>query len=325
MAQDILVVGEIADDAPTAVTAELLGAASRLAEGGAVSVTLLGGGASDVASQGFAAGADRAFVSDDGGYDQFSPEQWIVAVEAAIEQSSPAVILIAQSTVGRDLAPRLAIRKQTAAAMDCVALEMEGGAFRATRPCYGGNALATYSFASSPAIATVRAKSQEALDPPRDGAAGETVEVPAAGDSRSEIVGREEAVSEGLQIQDAPIVVSGGRGLGGPEGFETVEELAAAFGADRAAVGASRAACDLGWYPVTQQVGLTGKVVTPDLYVAIAISGASQHMAGCSGSKTIVAINRDDEANIFNAARYGVVGDYQQVLPPLIEAIKALD
>ncbi len=324
MAQDILVVGEIADGAPTAVTAELLGAASRLAEGGVVSVTLLGGGASDVASQTFAAGADRAFVSDDGGYDQFRPEQWIAAVEAAIEQSSPAVILMAQTTVGRDLAPRLAIRKETAAAMDCVALEMEDGAFRVTRPCYGGNALATYSFASSPAIATVRATSQEALDPPRDGAGGETVELLAAGDSRSEIVGREEAVSEGLQIQDAAIVVSGGRGLGGPEGFDTVEELAAAFGTDRAAVGASRAACDLGWYPVSQQVGLTGKVVTPDLYIAIAISGASQHMAGCSGSKTIVAINRDQEANIFNAARYGIVGDYKQVLPPLIEAIKAL-
>ena len=104
-----------------------------------------------------------------------------------------------------------------------------------------------------------------------------------------------------------------------------VEQLAEAIGTDKAAVGSSRAACDLGWYPPSQQVGLTGKVVTPDLYIAIAISGASQHMAGCSGSKTIIAINKDPEANIFKAARYGIVGDYKEVLPPLIEAVKNLD
>ena len=325
MTQDILVIGEIEEGALSAVTGELLGAASRLAEGGSVAVTLLGSGAPDAAPAAFAAGADRAFVSADDGYDPFRSDQWLAAIEVAMEQSSPAAILMAQSTAGRDLAPRLAFRHDTAAAMDCVRLEMNGGALRATRPCYGGNAQATYSFAASPAIASVRAKSQDPLDPPRDGAGGETMELPAAGESRSEITDREQAVSEGLQLQDAPIVVSGGRGLGGPEGFEAVEELAAAIGKGRCAVGSSRAACDLGWYPVSQQVGLTGKVVTPDLYVAIAISGASQHMAGCSGSKTIVAINRDGEANIFQAARYGIVGDYKQVLPPLIEAIKDLD
>jgi electron transfer flavoprotein alpha subunit len=201
-------------------------------------------------------------------------------------------------------------------------VESGDGGFRATRPCYGGNAQATYSFATSPAIATVRAKSQEPLADPHSGA-GETVELAAAGESRGTIAGREQAVSEGLQLQDASMVVSGGRGLGGPEGFEVMEALASALGDDKAAVGASRAACDLGWYPVSQQVGLTGKVVTPDLYIAVAISGASQHMAGCSGSKTIVAINRDEEANIFKSARFGVVADYKAVLPPLIEAIKA--
>ena len=115
-----------------------------------------------------------------------------------------------------------------------------------------------------------------------------------------------------------------GVGAGGLARFELVEALADAIGRNKAAVGSSRAACDLGWYPPSQQVGLTGKVVTPDLYTAIAISGASQHMAGCSGSKTIVAINRDSEANIFKAARYGIVGDYKEVLPPLIEAVKNL-
>ena len=325
MAQDILVGGEIDADVLTSVTVELLGSASRLAEGGRVAVVLLGSGAPGCTRAAFAAGADRAFVGADTAYDDFRSDQWLAAVEAAVEQGGPAVVLMAQSVIGRDLAPRLAFRRESAAAMDCVQLEMDGGALRATRACYGGNALATYAFATSPAIATVRAKTQEPLDPPREGAGGETVELPAAGESRYEISARERAVAEGLQLQDAPVVVSGGRGLGGPEGFEMVEELAAAIGRDRAAVGSSRAACDLGWYPVSRQVGLTGKVVTPDLYIAIAISGASQHMAGCSGSKAIVAINRDEEANIFKAARYGLVGDYRQVLPPLIEAIKNLD
>ncbi|MEE8338138.1 MAG: electron transfer flavoprotein subunit alpha/FixB family protein [Dehalococcoidia bacterium] len=323
MAQDILVIGELDDGAPDSVTTELLGAATRLADGGTVSVTLLGGTAAGAAEAAFAAGADRAYIGADAAFDEFQPDQWLLAAQSAVEQASPALVLMPQSGVGRDIAPRLAFRLETAAAMDCVAVESAGEGFRATRPCYGGNALATYSFATAPAIATVRAKSQEPLAAPREGG-GETVELSAAGESRGTIAGREQAVSSGLQIQDASVVVSGGRGLGGPEGFDMVEELASAIGDEKAAVGASRAACDLGWYPVSQQVGLTGKVVTPDLYIAIAISGASQHMAGCSGSKTIVAINRDAEANIFGSARFGVVGDYKQVVPPLIEAIKNL-
>ncbi len=323
MAQDVLVVGEFAEGALSPVTAELLGAATRIADGGQVSVTLLGAAAAGAASEAFAAGANRAFVSSDAAYDQFRSDQWLAAVEAALDQANPAAVLIAQSTVGRELGPRLAFRRNTAVAMDCVRIENADGGLRATRSAYGGNAQATYSFATSPAVVTVRAKSQDPIAA-QAGATGETVELPAAGESRTEIVSREAAVSEGLQIQDAAIVVSGGRGLGAPEGFQLVEELAAAFGSDKAAVGASRAACDLGWYPPSQQVGLTGKVVTPDLYVAVAISGASQHMAGCSGSKAIVAINRDAEANIFKAARFGIVGDYKAVLPELINAIKAL-
>jgi electron transfer flavoprotein alpha subunit len=314
MAQDVLVIGELADGALSSVTGELIGAATRIADGGKVSVTLLGSAAPGLAGAAFEAGADRAFVSGDAGYDQYRSDQWLAAVEAALDQSNPAAVLIAQSTIGRDLGPRVAFRRNTAAAMDCVLIENVDGGVQATRSAYGGNAQATYSFATSPAVVTVRAKSQDPIAP-RTGASGETVELAAAGASRAEIIGREAAVNEGLQIQDALIVVSGGRGLGAPEGFELVEELAAAFGTDKAAVG---------WYPPSQQVGLTGKVVTPDLYVAVAISGASQHMAGCSGSKTIVAINRDAEANIFKAARFGIVGDYKAVVPELINAIKAL-
>ena len=324
MARNILVVGELDGGAISSTTVELLGQGTRISDGGSVSVVILGSGAQGAAAGAFAAGADRALVGGDAAYDEFRSDQWNASVDAAIEQTSPDVILIAQTMVGRDLGPRLAFRHGTAVAMDCVAVEDDGGTLKATRSCYGGNANATYSFATSPAIVTVRAKSQEPIEP-REGASGELVELPGVGESRTELISREEAVAEGLQLQDAPIVVSGGRGLGSPEGFELVEALADAIGRDKATVGASRAACDLEWYPPSQQVGLTGKVVTPDLYIAVAISGASQHMAGCSGSKTIVAINRDPEANIFKAARYGVVGDYKEVLPPLIEAIKALD
>lgn len=317
MPHNILVVGELEEGAPSSTTLEMLGGAQGLAGGGDVSVVLLGTGATAAAAQ--AAGAGKAFVNDDSNYDTFRGEQWLPAIQAAVEQASPDLILIAQSTAGRELGPRLAHRLDTAVAMDCVSIVDNGGTIEATRPCYGGNAQATYTFATTPAIATVRAKSFDAVE---GSGASETVELPAAGESRVQVLGKEVTESEGLQITDAPVVVSGGRGLGAPEGFEELKKLAEAIGKDKAAVGASRAAVDLGWFPPSEQVGLTGKVVTPDLYIAIAISGASQHMAGCSGSKMIIAINRDKEANIFNFSKYGIVGDWKQVVPPLIEAFK---
>ncbi|MCH8161664.1 MAG: electron transfer flavoprotein subunit alpha/FixB family protein [Chloroflexi bacterium] len=136
---------------------------------------------------------------------------------------------------------------------------------------------------------------------------------------RVKVIERSGVSAEGVRLEDADVVVSGGRGLGGPENFDVIEDLASALGA---AVGASRAVCDLEWRPVSEQVGLTGKVVSPTLYIAVAISGASQHMAGCSGSKNIVAINKDADANIFKAARFGIVEDFAKVMTPLIEAVK---
>ncbi|GMU41454.1 MAG: electron transfer flavoprotein subunit alpha [Chloroflexota bacterium] len=317
MAQNILVVGELDGGAPNTTTLELLGGAQGLAAGGTVSVVLLGTGAT--AAAGKAAGAAKAYVSDDANYDTFRGEQWLAAVQEAVSQSGATLVLVAQSVVGREVGPRLAARLGTAVAMDCVSVADAGGTIQFTRPAYGGNALATYTIATSPAIATVRAKSFEAAS---GGGAAETVALPAAGASRTTVLGSEKAQTEGLQMTDAPVVVGGGRGLGAPEAFQQMEALAAAIGKDKATVGASRAAVDLGWYPPSQQIGLTGKVVTPDLYIAVAISGASQHMAGCSGSKVIVAINRDKDANIFGFAKYGIVGDWKTVVPALIEEIK---
>lgn len=317
MPHNILVVGELEDGAPTSTTLELLGGAQGIAGGGTVSVALLGTGASGAAAQ--AAGAAKAYVNDSAEYDTFRGDQWLPAIQAAVEQSGADLVLMGQTTAGRELGPRLAHRVNSAVAMDCVNVVDNGGTIEATRPAYGGNAQATYTFAASPAVATVRAKS---FDPVEGGGASETVELPGPGESRVNVTGKEVTESEGLSITDAPIVIGGGRGLGAPEGFEDMKNLAAAIGKDKAAVGASRAAVDLGWFPPSEQIGLTGKVVTPDLYFAIAISGASQHMAGCSGSKMIVAVNRDKDANIFAFSKYGIVGDWKQVVPALIEEFK---
>ena len=197
------------------------------------------------------------------------------------------------------------------------------GKLLANRPVYGGNAVAVVSCNYTPQVAAVRPKVYEPLEPDA-GRSGVTVSFPVdldAGIARATLVDTVMEESEGIKLEDARIVVSGGRGLGGPDPFRDLEELAGLLGAG---VGASRAAVDSGWVPASYQVGLTGKTITPDLYITVAISGASQHMAGCSGSKVIVAINKDAEANIFKEARYGVVGDWEKVLPALTETVREL-
>ena len=175
----------------------------------------------------------------------------------------------------------------------------------------------------TPQIAAIRPKTYEPLDPDA-GRSGQVVAFPVdidASAAKTRVVDVVKEEAEGIKLEDARIVVSGGRGLGGPEPFSQLEELAGLLGG---AVGASRAAVDSGWVPANYQVGLTGKTITPDLYITVAISGASQHMAGCSGSKAIVAINKDADANIFKEARYGVVGDWEKVIPALTETVREL-
>ncbi|MSQ42288.1 MAG: electron transfer flavoprotein subunit alpha/FixB family protein [Dehalococcoidia bacterium] len=315
--RNVLVVGELNDGAPSATTRELLGAACGIAASGEVGVVLLGAGASAAAPA--CAGATRAYTSDDAEYDAFRGDQWLRAIVAALDLGDADLVLIAQSTAGRELGPRLAQRRGTAVAMDCTQVVDDGGTWRATRPAYGGNAIATYTFATRPAIATVRPKSFAAVE--GDGPATITA-LPGAGESRTRIVSREPAAAEGLRLEDARVVVSGGRGLGAADGFALLQQLVDTIGRDRAVLGASRAAVDLGWCAQSMQVGLTGRVVAPDLYIAVGISGASQHMSGCSGARTIIAINRDADASIMDFARYGVIGDYKQIVPELIAALR---
>ena len=240
-------------------------------------------------------------------------------------EANPGIILIARNNEGRELAPRLAFRLGVGLAQDCLEVSADAGTGRllANRPVYGGSAIAVVSCTQTPQIAAVRPKTYEPLDADA-GRSGQVVAFPVdidASAAKTRVVDVVKEEAEGIKLEDARIVVSGGRGLGGPEPFSQLEELAGLLGG---AVGASRAAVDSGWVPANYQVGLTGKTITPDLYITVAISGASQHMAGCSGSKAIVAINRDADANIFKEARYGVVGDWEKVIPALTETVREL-
>ncbi len=321
MASSILVVGEVGEEGLAPITKEMLGAARRLSGDGSVGCVLIGSGVAAHAQSAIAYGADEVFVVDDAALADYNTDTYLQAMLKLAEQASAPVILFGQTDLGRDLAPRLAFRLETGVIMDTIELAMEGGRLQGTRPCYGGNARAVHGVSVDPQVATVRAKSQEPAieDTSRKGT---VTKVDAAIDQsaiRVKVTDRSAASAEGVRLEDADVVVAGGRGLGGPENFDVIEELAAVLGA---AVGASRAVCDLEWRPVSDQVGLTGKVVSPTLYIAVAISGASQHMAGCSGSKNIVAINKDADANIFKSSRFGIAEDYAKVMKPLIEAVK---
>jgi electron transfer flavoprotein alpha subunit len=243
--------------------------------------------------------------------------------ERAVRQADPAVVLLGQTLAGRDLAARLAFALETGLVTDCTAVRLEGDRLVATKPVYGGSALAEYVVADSrPQIATLRPRAFEAAQP-REGRQAQVVPLELAElESAVEVLDTaKEVATSGPRLKDAKVVVTGGRGLGSPDNWHYIDELAEPLGA---AVGATRAVTDAGWVPAGLQVGLTGVTVTPDLYVAVGVSGAVQHIAGCSGARNIVAINRDADANIFKHARYGVVGDWKQILPAFTEKVKEL-
>ena len=315
----ILVIAEAFEGALAPISAELIGAAKQLSGEGGGDVTALIGGNEALAQELIAAGADNAIAATNSALESGMAEAYLPAVEAAVSQSGADIILLGQTSLGRDLGPALAFKFGSAVAMDTVELKLESGKLHATRSAYGGNARAVVGFKSSPAIATVKAKSFDALE--GQPGSGSVSTIDAAGESRVKVTGLSKAETTGIRLEDAPVVVSGGRGLGDPGAFAMLEQLSSML---RGATGASRAACDLGWYPPAQQVGLTGKTVSPNLYIAVAISGASQHMAGMAGSKNIVAINKDADSNMVKVSKFAIIDDYKKVIPALIEEIKKL-
>ncbi|MFQ5825926.1 MAG: electron transfer flavoprotein subunit alpha/FixB family protein, partial [Dehalococcoidia bacterium] len=323
----VLICVEVTEDRLASISQELLGCGRKLADalGEGLAAALVGSGVKAHAQEAIAFGADRVYVVDDPILKDYSTDAYVAAMEKVVKEAGPQILLMGQTSLGRDLAPRLAFRLETALSTDCIELDIdpETKNLLQTRPVYGGNARATLVTESRPQMATVRQKAMSPLERD-DSRQGEVIGLESGVDPsqiRTKVLDTVKEEVAGVKLEAAPVVVSGGRGLGGPEGFGQLEELAKLL---KGAVGATRSATDNGWVPATIQVGLTGKIVTPDLYIAVALSGASQHMAGCSGSKNIVAVNKDPEANIFREAQFGVVGDYKQVIPALTAKVKKL-
>ena len=301
----------------------LAGAGRRLADelGGSLRAVVLGEGAEAVAGE-VARVAEAVIVADQEVLREYQPETYLAALAQVCGESGARAVLLANDTYSQELAPRLAHRLGGSAAGDCVEVRVAGDTLRVGRQVYGGKAHAVLELKRSPAVVWLRARSF-APAVVRE-AAGEVTRAALniQRDARTRVVERRREVGGESRLEEARVIVSGGRGIGGPEPFETeLRPLAELVGAQLAA---SRAACDAGWVPPTWQVGQTGKKVTPELYLAVAITGASQHMAGISEAKTIAAINTDPDAPIFKHCRFGIVEDYRKVVPLLREKLKRM-
>ncbi len=324
----VLVCGELISGELAAITKELLTLGRKLADdlGEDLSLLIMGEKLGDLGKKAFFFGADKVYLAQHPLLSQYHPDFYLEVVSKLCQEIKPSILLLGQTDLGRDLAPRLAARLGSGACLDCIELNIdpEKKLLLATRPVFGGNALAIKTWEKPQIqIVTVRPKSisPKEIDSSKQ---GEIVNIDVKLDetmAKIQIIDRIKEEVEGIKLEDAEVVVTGGRGIGGVDGFELLKELARLL---RGAVGGTRAACEEGWLPTSLQVGQTGKIVSPNLYIAVALSGAMQHLAGCSGSKNIVAINKDPEANIFRVARFGVVGDYRQAIPALIAKIKEL-
>jgi electron transfer flavoprotein alpha subunit len=325
MSNDIFVWVEHFKGQPAGASWEAVGTARRLADklGGQVTACVFGAqGLEPLAQQAISYGADTVLLCEDGTLADFRVEPYAALMARAVREAQPAVVVIGSTFRGRELGPALAVELDTGCIADCTALEFEDGQLVARRPVYAGKLLSNCVIPERrPQIFTTRVRAFPKPEPDagRKGQVNKVAPVLAEGDIRTKVTGFQETVG-GVSLADAGIIVSGGRGVGGPEGFAPVRELAQTL---KAAVGASRAAVDAGWIPYEYQVGQTGKTVGPDLYIAIGISGAIQHQAGMRTSKVIVAINKDPEAPIFKLAQYGIVGDLFKVVPALVAAFKA--
>ena len=322
---------------------ESLGLAVKIAadNGGEAAALVLGDGVQDLANQAFQYGAGQVFIAEDPALNDFRPEIIADMIKAAAEQYQPDVMIFPTTSRGRILAGMSAVDLDTGVMVDVTDLNWDGGTITATRPIYGGKLLAKLQCSTTPQIITLRTRAFDKPEP--DGSkSGSATPLDAKVDSGTEMttVLDHQEKSSGVSLNDANVIVSGGRGVAlnpnleppgdldeeaaevwkAKQGFALIQELADVLGA---AVGASRASVDAGYIEYEHQVGQTGKVVSPDLYIACGVSGAIQHLAGMRNSKVIVAINKDSDAPIFNFARFGIVGDMHEILPPLTAELKS--
>ncbi|WP_174613978.1 electron transfer flavoprotein subunit alpha/FixB family protein [Virgibacillus ihumii] len=322
MSDKILVIGELRENTLRNVTFEAIAAAKSISADGEIVGVICGTG--DLNEQGqemIYYGADRVVTVADDKLETYTPDGFGQAVMAVINDESPDGIIMGHTSIGKDLTPKLASKLETGLISDATEISSDGGKVVFTRPIYSGKAFEKKTITNGLTFATIRPNNIAApeKDESRSGDIS-TKEVDIA-DIRTVIKDVIRKASEGVDLSEANVIVAGGRGVKSEEGFEPLQELADVLGG---AVGASRGACDAEYCDYSLQIGQTGKVVTPDLYIACGISGAIQHLAGMSNSKVIVAINKDPEANIFNVADYGIVGDIFDVVPMLTEEIKKL-
>jgi len=319
MAQGVFAITEQRDGELRKVSFEAVSEGRRLADGLGSDLTavILGSGVEKLAEDLKKYGPDKILVADDPALADYTTNAYVNVLAELIKASEPAVIVMGASVQGKDFAGRLSARLDAGVAMDCVGIRIDNGKLVYTRPMFGGKILADVEIEGNPQIVAIRPNVMDTNEASKDSA----IEKPAiqVGEIKTRVVDKKMETGDKIELTEADIIVSGGRGTGGD--YAAVEALAKELGA---AVGASRSAVDEGWRPHSDQVGQTGKTVSPTLYVACGISGAIQHLAGMSTSKYIVAINKDEEAPIFSKADYGIVGDLFEVVPAVTEEVKKL-
>jgi len=323
----VAIFAEIKDSRLSSAARELLSCGRSLADDlqqelGAI---IAGNNIDGPAQEAVAAGADKVYIIESPLLEPYQADACVNVLSKAVETIKPDILLISQTAIGRDLAPALAFKLGTAVTTDCIelAIDPDSKKLLQTRPVYGGNAMAVFATDCYPQIAAIRPKVYQPLEADTS-KQGKIIHLDAglqAEDIRTKIIEQVKQAREGIRLEDAAVVVAGGRGIGSIEGFRQIEELAILF---RGATGATRPPCDNGWVADSAQIGLTGKIIAPELYLAIALSGSSQHISGCSGAKNIIAVNKDAEANIFNFARFGIIGDWKKVIPAFNARVKEL-
>jgi electron transfer flavoprotein alpha subunit len=322
----ILIFGETPNGILSGAAKELLGCGRKLSETltEEVAIILIGSELDNAAQEAIAYGADTVYKVKSSGTGESEAGFYLHNIEKIAKQLNPRILIMAQTADGGNIAPRLAYRLNTSVVTDCIDLTLDKNSclLQQTKPVYGGNVLAVFSSELYPQMSCIRPKVFSPLQPDtsRQGKIIES-EADIKEDTGSRVINRVVQKSDGLKIEDADLIIAGGRGIGSIEGFRELEKLAAVL---HGALGATRPPCDNGWVPGSSQIGLTGKIVAPDLYIAVALSGSSQHISGCSGSKNIVAVNKDPEANIFSVARFGIVGDWKNIVPAFTEEVKKL-
>ncbi|AUS10980.1 electron transfer flavoprotein subunit alpha [Bacillus stercoris] len=322
MGKKVIVLGEIRDGELRNVTFEAIAAGRTISGDGEVIGVLIGENVQSIAQELIHYGADKVLTAEDPKLKSYTADGYSQVMRGVIEQEKPDSVIFGHTAMGKDLSPKLAARLQTGLISDATDVSVTGGNVVFTRPIYSGKAFERVISTDPMIVATIRPNNIQASekDTSRSGSI-ESVDVSLT-DLRTVIQEVVKKTADGVDLSEAKIIVAGGRGVKSKEGFQPLEELAEVLGA---AVGASRGACDADYCDYALQIGQTGKVVTPDLYIACGISGAIQHLAGMSNSKVIVAINKDPEADIFKIADYGIVGDLFEVVPLLTEEFKQLN